>query len=171
MAKITNVTKARKAQGNCGRCGTPIAAGDPYRHASPGFRSRKLVRCMKSTCYFRQSELTTSKLAGVYEANETLEEELAGLGSEDDVETVESYRDTAADAIEDVAEEYRTASSEWAGGMNSNEEWDEKAEEVSSYAEEIRGIDVPDPDEHETHEEWVEAVIAEFDSVMSGCSL
>lgn len=47
MARVTHVEKARKDQGTCSKCGDAIPKGAPYRHASPGFRGSKIVRCMK----------------------------------------------------------------------------------------------------------------------------
>jgi len=82
MPRIETVQKARKDQGKCGKCGTPILAGDAYRHTTlkTGQRSsQRKVRCMKDGCSFRQSDLTISRRGEAYAVQEGLEDDVAYL--------------------------------------------------------------------------------------------
>lgn len=135
MARVTTVNHARKDQGSCSKCGDKIRKGDGYRHASPGFRSAKIVRCLKAECSFRGSDLTTSKLATVYAAQE---------GAEDDVNAAETVEDlkaaveSVAEAAREVADEYREAAEAMGEAGYENEE---RADTLESYADEVDNFD------------------------------
>lgn len=150
MARVTTVNKSMKDQA-CGRCGTELPKGSAYRWAKPGFRSHtRMIRCTDLACAFRQSELTTSKLAGVYAAQEDANDRLdgwdgAGLGE------LQSLLDDAAAAAGEVAEEYRDASQNW--GDNGNEEWDGYADEIESWISELESVDLNEFDADAVKEE------------------
>ncbi len=135
MAKITIVPKSAKDQGTCGRCGDPLPKGCAYRHATPGFRGRKIKRCMKPECGFRQSELTTSKMAEVYAAQEDAEDNLNPATC---LEDIRQALDECADRCEEVANEYREAA-EAMGGAGT--EMEDKADEIESWCDELRSFD------------------------------
>lgn len=108
IAKINHVQAARKTQGTCGKCQTPINIGDPYRWYKVGFRARfKHVRCTSSACMPRPSELESSRISEVYAAQEDAQDRIEGA------ETVAEMNEAISDlqdAIEQLAEEYRDAS-------------------------------------------------------------
>ena len=97
MPRVNRVKKARKDQGSCGRCRTPLPAGSAYRWWK--FRhGGKHKRCMAEKCRPRASELTGSEfLSAVYSAQETFS------GSD------YSTPDELADALRTMAEELREA--------------------------------------------------------------
>jgi len=154
MPRITTVQHARKAT-RCQKCGKEIAVGDPYKHASPRAgpwaRGRKLVHC--HDCAFRPSELMTRKMAGVYAAIESYEDDMAG--NHHDAQGFGEALTEAASAIREVAEEYMTGASNIEEGfghstsqsdeMQSNGdqllEWcdqiEEKGNELERLAEEL----------------------------------
>lgn len=168
MAKVTTVKAARKPQGNCGRCGVEIGKGDAYIHASPGFRGPKLIRCTKHECRFRQSDLCTSKLAAIYAAQESAEDNLAELSADDATKgTFEEILEEVAAAAEEVGAEYQEASDAWADGQG-HEEWQEWASECESYANTLRqiGSNLEEaPDEDDESEEG-NALVLWFDEVL-----
>lgn len=135
MARITNVNKAQKDQGPCGRCGEAVLRGQPYRHASPGFRARKLVRCMKPGCAFRPSDLTTSKMSEVYAAQEDAEDTISAATC---LEDIEQALEDAAGRAEEVAQEYRDAAEALGGAGEENAE---RADEIDSWVQELQGWD------------------------------
>ena len=162
MARVKYVEHSRDER-TCERCGDTIPKGGGYRSFKVGFRSRfKHVRCMKPECSPRQSEMTASKMAGVYAAIEGAEDELAALeqgGPEEDASNVTSALDTAAEGIEEVAQEYREANAASPTGYVFGEDLNERADEISSAADELQGwqpsADEPDYDscDNEDHEE------------------
>lgn len=135
MARVTTVNHARKDQGNCSKCGDPIKKGDGYRHASPGFRGSKIVRCLKPECSFRGSDLTTSKLATVYAAQEAAEDDVAQA---EDADGLKAAMEAVAEAAREVADEYREAAEAMGEAGYENEE---RADTLESYADEVEGFD------------------------------
>lgn len=157
MARVTTVTKSRTDQGTCGRCGAPLPAGTGYRWAQPGFRGRKLVRCTSSTCYFRQSELTTSHLSTVYAAQEDLQEAIDAWDGED-VDDLKSALDDAAEAAQEGYDAYDEANSEWESTSGAeNEEWVERRDSIETWQEALRDVDFEDKPEPEEPDEDVGA--------------
>lgn len=153
MARVTHVTRARSAY-TCEKCGDAIPKGSPYQHATPGFRGRKKIRCTKPSCNFRTSDLCTSNMQGAYLAQEGFEDEIGNCASVEDVKAaLEAY----AEGLRETASLYEEASSNWAGGQSSNEEWDEKAEMLNGAADELEDFDwepeADEDDESETDEE------------------
>lgn len=148
MARITEVKKARKPQGNCSRCGDPIERGDPYRHASPGFHGGKIVRCMKAGCAFRASDLTTSKMAEVYAGFETAEEDIRAATT---VEDVHVAFENLAEVISEVASEYRDAAEAMGDAGVENEE---RADTLDDLEQEVSNAryDLTEPGEEEEEE-------------------
>lgn len=131
MARVTTVSAARKDQGSCSKCGDPIPKGAAYRHASPGFRGGKIVRCMKPECSFRQSDLTTSKMATVYAAQESAEDD---VNQAEDADGLKAALEPLAEAAREVADEYREAAEAMG---EAGYEMEEKADSLESYADEV----------------------------------
>lgn len=136
---------ARKDQGSCNKCGTALPPGTRYHKYYIGFRSNYAYkRCTKPECFPRPSERESSKMAGVYAAEEGFEDALAALDAGDpeaDASSIEDALAAFAEGVREVAQEYRDASSEWeqnSGGENY--EWTEKADGLESAADEIENF-------------------------------
>lgn len=133
----------------CGKCGTEILPGQPYKHMSPKsgpYGGRRLVRC--ASCpdwqYWEYSNSLSARIAqAVYDA----EQALSGVTDQSDLE---SARDDAAQAIRDIAEEQREKAGNIEDGFghstSMSEELEEQADELDSWADEIEGV-YPDDDE------------------------
>lgn len=123
----------------CEKCRTPIAKGEQYRSFQVGFRSKFThVRCMRSTCSPRLSELESSMLSEVYAGQEAAEDTLDDLlaqDPEDDASSVESAVHDFGDAIRNVADQYREADENFGGGGNT--ENGERADTLESAADEM----------------------------------
>lgn len=133
IAKITTVTKAKKDQGKCGRCGKELPAGAPYRWFTVGFRSSyKHRRCMERACDPKNSELESSKLSEVYAVQENFD--IAGCTTINDIEEAVH---AAGDEIRTVADEYTEASVNPNTGMVFNTEAEERGQTLESSADEL----------------------------------
>lgn len=129
---------------NCDK-GHPIAKGERYQWVKPRSAWRRMVRCMAHP--FRPSEVTTSKMSGVYAAQESAQDELNALtGQPGDVGDLQSILESAADSIEEVAEEYREAKEASPTGYVFGEDLEERADEITAAADELRSWS-PDEDE------------------------
>lgn len=165
MPRVETVQKARKSPGKCGKCGEEIPAGAPYRHWKFRFGG-KHIRCMKSACGPRSSDLTGSdKLSRVYAAGESIEDALAAFDQDDDADSLRQAMEEAAEQVREVAEEYRESASNmesaFSGGSPQIDELNEKADNLESKADDIesaagdlvgfedwcRDEDVVDPDD------------------------
>lgn len=187
MARIHRVMKAQKAQGPCPKCGKEILPGMPYKWAKirpSGPRSSlKLKRC--GTCPdWRPSEMTYSKMSGVYAAQEGFGDAVGGWSAEDGIDVINEALSQAAEEIRAVAEEYRESASN-AGGLGAD--WEEKADQLESWADEVEQAaeqagdqpeELPFPDdaseaeteEHATEmEEWQQQVIDVTQDVINEC--
>jgi rubredoxin/DNA-directed RNA polymerase subunit RPC12/RpoP len=131
--RVNHVDKSNKDQGKCGKCGTELPKGSAYRWAKGRYTSRK-VRCTGPNCGFRPSDLTESKMSGVYAAQESLEDFLGQWSAADGLEPVQSACSEAAEAIREVSEEYATAAEAMSGA---GEEMQSKADELESWASDI----------------------------------
>lgn len=156
-----NISKFAARQGAtlaCDKCRNPIAKGEAYRHFKVGFRyGRKQVRCMRPECSPRQSELTNSKMSGVYVAIEAAEDDLTALegNPEDDTSSITSALQTAAEGINEVADEYREANEASPTGFVFGEDLNERADEIADAASELESWspedDEPDYDQCDEH--------------------
>ena len=133
LAKIERVAKARKDQGTCEVCGTALPAGSPYKHYSVGFRGFKRKRCVDCPDP-KQSERESSKIAGVYAAQE--EVDTSTITTIEDAKTVLSE---FAEAVREVAQEYRDAA-DAVGAMG--EEMEAAADTLESSADDVENTDL-----------------------------
>lgn len=170
MARINYSTfVARKgATLKCSKDGHEIAKGERYMWVKPRSAYRKMVRCMAHP--FKQSEITTSKMAGVYAAQEDATANLEGMrgNPEADASSITSELETAAESIREVAEEYREAKEASPTGYVFGEDLEDKASEIEDAASELESwsaeedepdyeqcddehhdLEVDDPDYHE----------------------
>jgi|KBSMisStaDraftv2_1062788.scaffolds.fasta_scaffold44499_6 DNA-directed RNA polymerase subunit M/transcription elongation factor TFIIS len=154
------VTVADKTQPlpnhTCGKCGVEIEVGHPYRWVqikSGPYGGRTMYRCMSCPSW-RQSELTSSKMAGIYAAQEHLSDII------DSLETVDDLTDAAqtfADAVREVGEEYRESQSNMVDGFghdtSMSDELGEKADMLDDWANDIEYLDFEDFDEEPPEED------------------
>jgi len=144
MARVTHVKKSRKPW-VCERCGKAIEVGQPYKHISPRSgpweRGRKRVRCADCPAW-KPSELTSSKMAGVYAAQESFQAFLGLWSPEDGLEDVENALEEFASEVEQVADEYEESASNIVDGFGhetmQSDELQEKADSLRDWAEEVR---------------------------------
>jgi hypothetical protein len=148
---VHTVQHANKDQGKCEKDGTPLPKGSAYRWWTVGFRSRyKHVRCMKSTCTPRRSELESSLVSSVMAAQEDAEANLQALygldaGGGDDV--AQSARDALEDvaaSIDEVVRQYRDQDEQFGGGGNTDSA--QRADDLDADAQTLRDWQPDDED-------------------------
>jgi hypothetical protein len=148
---------------SCQKCGNPIQKGETYRWYKIGFRSRyKYIRCSRSTCTPRMSELESSKMVGVWSAVESAEDALDALAAgdpEDDASSIASAVNEIESDAESVADEYDEAADASPTGMVFGEDLHERADGIRSAAQDLGSwsptTDEPDYDscDDEMHDE------------------
>lgn len=118
QARISTVKRSRKPY-KCEKCRDELPIGSAYRWFVVGFRSNyNHIRCMKTTCTPRASELESSNLSEAYSAQETAEDELKAQQSGDPGDTgdLESILSDFASSLEDLVSTYREADEGFGGG-------------------------------------------------------
>lgn len=133
MSRVITVLNNRKEL-TCGNCHAVIPKGAGYRWTKPRYGSRK-VRCLKPSCAFKPSDLSSSKAAIVHDAIEDAREQIRSAESHDDLQSI---LQSVADTAREVGQEYQDASDSWAGG-NGHPEFQERAEMCESFADELEG--------------------------------
>ncbi len=159
------VTVADKSQPlpnlTCGKCGVEIKPGDPYKWVktkSGPYGGSTKYRC--STCpSWRPSELSSSKMAGIYAAQEHLADVL--FNAEDESELADLATEFA-EAVKEVAEEYRESQSNMVDGFGHetyiSDELGEKADSLDDWASDIENESFDSFDEEEpTEDEFTDA--------------
>lgn len=144
MARVTYVKKSQKSW-MCEKCGKAIEVGQSYKHVSPRSgpweHGRKRIRCADCPTW-KPSELTFSKMAGVYAAQEDFQGFIAGWSPEDGVVDIESALEEFASNVEQVADEYQESADNIEEGFRyptgQSEELVEKADSLRNWAEEVR---------------------------------
>lgn len=128
----------------CGKCGTTIEVGAPYKHVttkSGPYGGRTLYRCDACPTW-RQSELSSSKMAGVYAAQEQAADQIADCDNEDALQELAS---DLASQIREVADEYRESADNMVDGFGHetyvSDALVEKADELEGWADEIENLD------------------------------
>lgn len=111
----------------CGRCAARILPGEQYYYFSVGFRGQKQYRC--NLHHPRGSELCGSKMAGVYAANESIEDAMGkGPGA-------------LADAIECAVSDVESVRDEYQEGFDNMGDNLQQAESGQAVEEKISGLD------------------------------
>jgi hypothetical protein len=174
----THYVKHAKKPQVCGKCGAKImpsrdekqsvtdkrtgktkkkivrVLGDSYSWIKFN-RGPKKIRCSKPACAFRASDKTGGKMSGVYAAQESAQDAIAGWDS-NDVDDLKQILSDAAEEIKAVAEEYGESADNieqaFTGGSATADECREKAEGLGGWADELEGVDFEEwdgPDEEE----------------------
>lgn len=207
--RVTTVEHSR-TELECSKCGTKIRAsrdekqdvvdrrtgkkkrktvrvlGDSYRWIKFN-RGAKVIRCMSPKCGFMPSDMTTSdKLSRVYAAQEAAEETVSDWDFSGDVSELKQALDDLASEVRAVSEEYEESASNmeqaFPNGSSKIDEIREKADSLSSWADEIEGVDFEEwdgPEDEEgkdvkntsdqTREEWGEEQREAAEAVLSNC--
>lgn len=151
VARITTVGRSRKPY-VCGSCRETIPVGSSYRWFAVGFRGRPQIRCMKTTCTPRTSQLESSQLSEAYAARENAQDQLATMTEVSDLSDLQNVLDEFKDAIESVKDIYREADENFGGGgMTENAE---RADNLEAVMDEIDSVSLDDWDDNwcEKHE-------------------
>lgn len=147
--RVGDPDSPEKPRRTCGRCGQEIVPGEPYRSWSFRYGGTH-YRCFRSACDPRPSELTQSKMSTILAAIEGVD--LSDLNTHDEIE---GALEEVATVIEEVAAEYEEAAQPF-GGQGENQE---RSEQLSSWADEVRDAlssiteDCPKCGEHQDSEE------------------
>jgi hypothetical protein len=180
----------------CEKCSAEITVGSPYKwvKVKRTYGGVTHVRCMSCPTW-KPSELSTSKMAGVYAAQENLDDAIGSAETLDDLQTL--AQDTA-EAIREVAQEYEESADNMEDGFghatSMSDELREKASDLESWADEVEqsvdGLDEfdveaveaevreedPDLDDDEVEaevesrrEEWLEEAREALSSVAQDC--
>lgn len=121
----------------CGKCGKQIKPGDRYYTWS--FRYGGTYLRHVSCGHPRQSELTQSKLSGVYGAQEDAQDAIDGWDGEDASDIAQALND-AAGAVREVAQEYEDGIQNMPDSLQSSptaEEMQGKADAINEWADEL----------------------------------
>lgn len=158
--RVHIVKKARKDQGDCGSCHKPIVAGDGYQYIAPryGPKKKRHIGCPS----FRPSEMTSSKIATAYAAQEGGHDDLDAIDTSVvvDLETAEAFVDEVKSILATVAEGVGECRDDYQDGYDNmpenfqagptGEEIQEKIDILESFASELESFDPETtPEEHE----------------------
>lgn len=149
MSRVITVPNNRKEL-ECGSCHSTIPKGAGYRWTKPRYGSRK-VRCLKASCAFKASDLSSSKAAIVHDAIDDARDQILTAESQDEIQMILS---DVAQTARDVGQEYQDASDQWAGG-NGHEEWQEKADQCESFADDLESWSFSGEDDEEAVRQFV----------------
>lgn len=151
MPRVNRVNKARKSQGRCGNCPTLIKVGDPYVWYKFRFGG-KYVRCAKTACYPKASDLTRSEF---YSQLYGIQDAVSNAMANHDVDSLRS----AADDLRTLGEECSEKRSNMPDQLQDSDtgslleerasECEDKASELESAADELE--DLINPDDWETY--------------------
>lgn len=135
----------------CGKCGTTIQVGDPYKWIKPKsgpYGGRRMVRCAKCPTWnvWDYSSSLSAQVARIeYDADNAIRQA-------ESVEDAEAVAGEAADAIRELAEQKRESAGNIEDGFGhatyQSEELESQADELDSWADEVEQVDFPDTDEY-----------------------
>lgn len=176
MPRIETVKKARKAQGVCESCGNGILAGAGYRFikARYGPIRKRHLECPS----WRLSEMTTSKMATAYAAQESGHDAIDAIEvPEPDAGNfkgeAESLVSELKTILEEVANGYNECASDYQEGLDNmpdqlqdgdvGQQIQEKIDGLESAAQDLESWDPQDdePGEDQSFEEWANDVMQE----------
>lgn len=161
MARVHRVPKSRKEH-TCTWGNHVIPKGDPYLHASPGFRRRHpIVRCLAHP--FRPSELTTSAASAPMAAAEGFEDALDAINPQDNgaLDELQTALEELTSAVEEYRDERQSALDAWENG---NEQLQQYVDTAEAAVSEVEGIVIDEGDrEALTDDEWAEHVESQIE--------
>lgn len=160
MARLNHVksfrgtSKTKDGTLSCGKCGKTIKIGDGYRwwaNKLPGSRgSFRNIRCM--TCTIRPSEMKPGRTGQIMRIGEDFDDAMRDYGGwgQDDFQ---SAAENLAGEIRSFGEELEESAQNMEDGFGhetyQSGELRERAERITSAADELDDLDLPEQDEHE----------------------
>lgn len=166
MPRVHKKTKNRggkTGEYRCVRCPDPIVSGETYFEWS--FRYGGTHRQHTKHGSPRQSQLTQSKMSGVYAEVEAVED----LLGEDtyELDDLTGAIDNLASTVDEVAEEYRDAAEHFGG----EGEQAERASELDDFSSTLGQFspDEFDAEGEESLEDWRERIKAEAEEALGEC--
>lgn len=182
MPRVNVKTKNRAGKlYNCGRCSDPIKAGERYYEWS--FRYGGTRRQHEKHGRPKQSQLTQSKMSGVYAACEDAEAAIAAAGSTEDIAAA---LNDCASAVSDVKSEYEDGLSSLPQGLQDaggpGGQTQEKIDALDEFASELESVasDIENetfvPVENETDEDsaaadWLEGLRSQAIDALGALSI
>lgn len=163
MCKLNTVTSARKAQGKCQKCGTPIEVGDGYRWWQGRYTSKR-VRCLKSACYPQSWERETNPLRAEHMQAEALVSEAQGI--EDDPVTAAARLSEAVELVQGLVDQLNERVSSWQStNLENSQQYqscEASAQDLESWVgtiepliSELEAFDTPEGDwDDEAYDQW-----------------
>jgi len=164
--RINRVKHALKKGLKCGNCGKDILPsrddkktkkrilGDAYLWIKPRYGGKR-IRC--TACPFRDSDLTTSeKLGRVYDARDTARDAISQWDGED-LQDLRAAIEDCVNEVREVADEYNESADNieqsFPNGNPTSEDCREKADELSSWCDEMESVELEEREEEEGDEE------------------
>lgn len=148
MARITYVKSARAAakERRCLSCGHVIQVKESYKFVelkTSQYSSVTHIWC--ASCTPRQSQLTANaRMSALYAIVEGLSDDLAHA---DDLDSLKSAFESAADEADSIADEYEESADNMPENLQQGsqaEEMRDKALTIHEWADELRNIDWPE---------------------------
>lgn len=140
-----------KPNHTCGKCGTEILPGMPYKWIKPKsgpYGGRLMVRCGPCPTW-QVWDYSSSLNAQVQRIEHDATSEVDGAES---VEDVQAILENAAQEIRDLAEQKRESASNIEDGFGhatyQSEELEQQADDLDGWADEVETTDVPDQDDY-----------------------
>jgi hypothetical protein len=162
MPRVYTKTKNRggkKLSYSCSRCPEPILPGQTYHEWS--FRYGPKMRQHTQHGLPRRSQLTMSKMSGVYAAVEEVEDLISA--EEFEIEAAKSAMEDAASTIREVASEYEEAAEPF-GYSGENQE---RYEALDGWADEFENFDLPEREDGESEEDYRDTFRMEVESILT----
>lgn len=145
--RVTDVAKAMKDAGECGKCGEKLLKGSAYRWIKPRYGSRR-VRCMKPECRFRGSDLASNDtVSQALAAHENAEDALYALDEKADLDDFACILTDLADELDNAKDEFQEKADNIRNYFPDSQQADdleEKAGEVESFIDSCRDFDAAD---------------------------
>lgn len=162
---VKSARKSKKAR-TC-RCGHVVQPGEGYKWAEPRFGPIK-IWCHEHSP--RRSELTTSKLATLYDAQDDFTTE--------GVETIEDLQaslESLAEVAREVAEEYQDSIDNMPDALQESspaaEQMREYIYDLEQYADDLESFSPDEQEDEESDEDFVSRIQEEASSAAAECSL
>ena len=167
MPRVNRVTKARKSQGKCSKCGCEIKAGDPYLYWAfmlGGRGGPKIKRCAKPECAPKPKDLTRSEF---WQALYGLQEE---KWEADTIEDLESIKDDVVNQLQELLDSTQEKFDNMPEGLqqgDSGNTLQERIDAVQGAIDELENVDISFEEPEEYKEQALEGRIDEIRSELS----
>ena len=184
MARVHDVKKAQKAQGDCVKCHKPIPAGSPYQWVKASRFSPKYKK--HTPCPpFTAVEMESNEKKGMcYQAQQDLQNAINGLGTwpkddktRPDVDRAKEFKDDLEQAFDEAIGQVEEAVGMWEESYDnlpegfqqgdSGQQMEELKDQAQSYQDELESVKDSledwDPEEDKL-EDWIYRLKEEADN-------